>query len=121
MAENLQQPRLPGEWPTAPDASTARVTDHKELYKQSPHAPATHPEPTRGLRPAEARLVATHHGDPHDPEGRPLLHLVVTCPFCDHQHIHWAGHAGQPLLCPRNARCVGGTTGGTYYFPAVQQ
>jgi hypothetical protein len=78
------------------------------------------PEPTYGLRPAEARLIAAHDGDIHHPESRPKLYLVVNCPYCDHQHIHPAGHIGEPRLCPRNARCIG-PQGGTYYFPAVQQ
>lgn len=79
------------------------------------------PEPTRGLRPAPARLTAAHTPDPHDPEGRPLLYLVITCcPYCEHQHIHPAGHTGEPRLCPRNSRCIG-QPGGAYYFPAVHQ
>lgn len=88
----------------------------------APTTPANNrPEPTRGLRPAPARLIAAHDGDLHDGDRRPLLYLVVTCcPYCDHQHIHPAGHVGEPRLCLRNARCIG-TEGGTYYFPAVNQ
>ena len=57
----------------------------------------------------------------NDPEGRPLLYLVITrCPYCEHQHIHPAGHLGEPRLCPRNSRCIGAHNG-AYYFPAVQQ
>ncbi|WP_435279125.1 hypothetical protein [Streptomyces sp. 1222.5] len=75
----------------------------------------------RGLRPAPARLIAARTGDIHDPELRPLLYLVITCcPYCSHQHIHPAGHVGEPRLCPRNARCIGAPAG-TYYFPAVDQ
>lgn len=77
------------------------------------------PEGVYGLRPAEARLITARDGDPHDAERRPLLYLVVThCPYCEHQHIHPAGHAGEPRLCPRNSRCIG-QTNGAYYFPAV--
>lgn len=79
------------------------------------------PEAVNGLRPAPARLIAAHDPDIHDPEGRPLLYLVVTCcPYCEYQHIHPAGHTGEPRLCPRNARCIG-FQGGAYYFPAVHQ
>jgi hypothetical protein len=93
--------------PTAEAATPAQVTDR--------------PEPVYGLRPAPARLIAAHDADIHDAEGRPLLYLVVTCcPYCEHQHIHPAGHVGQPRLCPRNSRCVG-QTNGAYYFPAVHQ
>lgn len=78
------------------------------------------PEPVYGLRPAEARLTAAHDPDPNDADQRPLLYLVVTCPYCDRHHIHPGGHAGAPRLCLRNARCIG-QPGGTYYFPAVHQ
>ncbi|MFR9796587.1 hypothetical protein ACL02U_11885 [Streptomyces sp. MS06] len=82
---------------------------------------STRPEPLRSLRPAPARLISARTGDPHHPEGQPKLYLVVTrCPYCEHQHIHPAGHPDEPRLCPRNARCVG-QPGGTYYFPAVTQ
>jgi hypothetical protein len=74
-----------------------------------------------GLRPAPARLIAAHDGDIHDAERRPLLYLVVTCcPYCNHQHVHPAGHVGESRLCPRNSRCIG-PTNGAYYFPAVHQ
>lgn len=79
------------------------------------------PEGVYGLRPAEARLIAATDPDTHDPEGRPLLYLVVThCPYCEHQHIHPGGHVGEPRLCVRNSRCIG-QTNGAYYFPAVHQ
>jgi hypothetical protein len=79
------------------------------------------PEGVYGLRPAEARLIAAHDPDIHDAEGRPLLYLVVTCcPYCEHQHIHPAGHVGETRLCIRNSRCIG-QTNGAYYFPAVHQ
>lgn len=83
-----------------------------------PPAARDRPEPVYGLRPATARLVAAHDGDPHHPEGQPKLYLVVDCPYCDHQHIHPAGHLGEPRLCIRNSRCIG-QTNGAYYFPAV--
>lgn len=89
----------------------------------APPVPASRdrPEPVYGLRPAPARLIAAHDADIHDAEGRPLLYLVVTCcPYCEHQHIHPAGHIGEPRLCPRNSRCIG-QTNGAYYFPAVDQ
>jgi hypothetical protein len=91
----------------------------------TPTAPAPaardRPEGVYGLRGAEARLIAAHDSDPHHPEGRPKLYLVVTCcPYCEHQHIHPAGHVGAPRLCPRNSRCIG-QTNGAYYFPAVDQ
>ncbi|NUO43687.1 MAG: hypothetical protein HOV82_16815 [Streptomyces sp.] len=101
-------------------APLALFDDEPTTTPAPPRTPAR-PEPTRGLRPAPARLIAAHDGDIHDAEGRPLLYLVVTCcPYCDHQHIHPAGHVGEPRLCPRNARCIG-AQGGTYYFPAVHQ
>jgi hypothetical protein len=79
------------------------------------------PEGVYGLRPAAARLIAAHDGDPHDGDNRPKLYLVVTtCPYCGHQHVHSAGHVGEPRLCPRNSRCIG-QTNGAYYFPAVHQ
>ncbi|MFI0772344.1 hypothetical protein ACH4TQ_46875 [Streptomyces sp. NPDC021218] len=81
--------------------------------------PAPEPRPA-GLRPAAARLVPTSSPDMADPARRPLLLLVVDCPFCNHQHIHPGGHVGAPRPCPRRSRCVG-HPGGTYYFPAVQQ
>ncbi|WP_371528401.1 hypothetical protein OG302_22425 [Streptomyces sp. NBC_01283] len=71
-----------------------------------------------GMRSAAARLVAYRDTQADDGEQRALL--VVDCPFCDHQHIHPAGLADKPRLCPRHSRCVAQPTG-TYYFPAVQQ
>jgi len=69
-----------------------------------------------GMAAAAAHLVAYRNAQ--DNEQR--VHLVVDCPFCDHQHIHAAGLATAPRLCPRTSRCVGRPTG-AYYFPAVQQ
>jgi hypothetical protein len=86
------------------------------------HEPTAGPEPERtpqGLRPAAARLVTTTSPDRLDREQRPLVLLVVDCPFCDHQHIHPAGHRERPRLCPRRARCVG-RAAGAYFFPEVQ-
>ncbi|MDQ0795604.1 hypothetical protein [Streptomyces sp. B1I3] len=75
------------------------------------------PPPARlGMAAAAAHLVA--YRDTQDNERR--VHLVVDCPFCNHQHIHPAGLATAPRLCPRASRCVGRPTG-AYYFPAVQQ
>lgn len=92
-------------------------TDLPEPKAKTPDRPAG----VYGLRPAPARLIAAHDGDIHDPEHRPLLYLVVTCcPYCEHQHIHPAGHVGESRLCPRNSRCIG-PTNGAYYFPAVHQ
>ncbi|GAA3727567.1 hypothetical protein [Streptomyces tremellae] len=74
--------------------------------------------PRRGLAPAAARLVAASSPDLADPHRRRRLFLVVACPYCDHQHVHAAGHIGQPRLCIRQSRCVG-QPGGAYFFPAV--
>ncbi|MFJ4987923.1 hypothetical protein ACIP9H_29480 [Streptomyces sp. NPDC088732] len=83
-------------------------------------APAPVPEPTPlGLRPAAARIVITDAPDMNDTERRPLAFLVVTCPFCDAQHIHTAGHPGALRLCLRRSRCVG-RPAGAYFFPEVQ-
>ncbi|MFJ1667413.1 hypothetical protein ACIOK4_13690 [Streptomyces bottropensis] len=103
--------------------TTAAPTLFDDEPTAPPPAPAARdrPEGVYGLRPAEARLIAAHDSDIHDSEGRPLLYLVVTsCPYCEHQHIHPAGHVGEPRLCIRNSRCVG-QTNGAYYFPAVPQ
>lgn len=102
------------------------TTPAPTLFDDEPTAEATptpktphRPQAVNGLRPAPARLITAHDPDIHDPEGRPLLYLVVTCcPYCEHQHIHPAGHTGEPRLCPRNSRCIG-QTNGAYYFPAV--
>ncbi|MGW3144878.1 hypothetical protein ACWDG1_09385 [Streptomyces sp. NPDC001177] len=103
--------------------TTAAPTLFDDEPTPAPPKPAARdrPEPVYGLRPATARLVAAHDGDPHHPEGKPKLYLVVTCcPYCEHQHIHPAGHVGEPRFCLRNARCIG-QPGGAYYFPAVDQ
>ncbi|CBG71903.1 hypothetical protein SCAB_48521 [Streptomyces scabiei 87.22] len=71
-----------------------------------------------GMAAATARLVAYRDTQYEDGEQRALL--VVDCPFCDHQHIHPAGLASAPRVCPRTSRCVGRSTG-VYYFPAVTQ
>lgn len=72
-----------------------------------------------GMRPAAARLVVTNSPDRHDREQRPLVLLIVDCPYCEAQHIHPAGHPDAPRVCPRRARCVGRPPG-TYYFPGVE-
>ncbi len=102
--------------------ATPTLFDDEPATEDTPAASARdRPEGVYGLRPAEARLIAAHDPDIHDPEGRPLLYLVVTCcPYCEHQHIHPAGHVGEPRLCIRNSRCIG-QTNGAYYFPAVHQ
>lgn len=71
-----------------------------------------------GMAAAAARLVAYRDTQFEDDEPRALL--VVNCPFCDSQHVHSAGLASAPRVCPRRSRCVGRPTG-TYYFPAVQR
>ncbi|MFD9111598.1 hypothetical protein [Streptomyces bottropensis] len=71
-----------------------------------------------GMAAAAARLVAYSDTQHEDDEPRALL--VVNCPFCDHQHIHAAGLASAPRVCPRRSRCIGRPTG-VYYFPAVTQ
>lgn len=75
------------------------------------------PEVRLGMAAAAARLVA--YRDTHTDDDELQAHLVVACPFCDHQHIHPAGLAAAPRTCPRRSRCVGRPTG-VYYFPAVQ-
>lgn len=71
-----------------------------------------------GMTVAAARLVA--YRDTQYEDGEPRALLVVDCPFCDHQHVHPAGLATAPRVCPRRSRCVGRPTG-VYYFPAVAQ
>lgn len=73
-----------------------------------------------GLQAAHARLVVTSSPDKSDPQRRPLLMLVVDCPFCHHLHIHPGGHVDAPRLCLRRSRCIG-KPGGVYHFPEVQQ
>jgi hypothetical protein len=69
-----------------------------------------------GMAAAAARLVP--YRDTQFEDGEPRALLVVDCPFCDHQHIHHAGLAAAPRVCPRHSRCLGRPTG-TYYFLAV--
>ncbi|MFH8805508.1 hypothetical protein ACH4F6_39205 [Streptomyces sp. NPDC017936] len=77
------------------------------------------PTPIRlGMAAAAARLVP--YRDTQNEDGKPRALLVVDCPFCDHQHVHPAGLASAPRVCPRRSRCVGRPTG-VYYFPAVHQ
>ncbi|WP_333767729.1 hypothetical protein [Streptomyces sp. IBSBF 2435] len=97
------------------------TTEQPSLFAAAEDPPA-HPRDARavGLRPAAARLVITTSPDLLDREQRPLLLLVIDCPFCPHQHVHPAGHVGSPRLCPRRARCVGRIPG-AYYFPEVQR
>ena len=75
------------------------------------------PQPVRlGMAAAAARLVA--YRDTQIEDGEPRALLVVDCPFCDHRHVHSAGLASAPRVCPRRSRCVGRPTG-AYYFPEV--
>nr|WP_206315947.1 hypothetical protein [Streptomyces sp. C1-2] len=76
------------------------------------------PPAALGMAAAAARLVA--YRDTQNEDGQPRALLVVDCPFCEHQHIHPAGLASAPRVCPRASRCVGRSTG-IYYFPAVNQ
>lgn len=77
------------------------------------------PPPVRlGMAAAAARLVP--YRDTQFEDGETRVNLVVTCPFCEHQHIHPAGLADKPRVCPRRSRCIGRSTG-VYYFPAVTQ
>ncbi|MFF5759652.1 hypothetical protein ACFY7A_29990 [Streptomyces longwoodensis] len=76
------------------------------------------PAPALGMAAAAARLVA--YRDTQFEDGEPRALLVVDCPFCDHQHVHSAGLAAAPRVCPRRSRCVGRPTG-VYHFPAVTQ
>ncbi|MFF2650366.1 hypothetical protein [Streptomyces sp. NPDC058045] len=84
-------------------------TEHAEADVEAPPV-------ALGMAAAAARLVAYRYTQFEDGEPRALL--VVDCPFCDHQHIHPAGRASTPRVCPRTSRCVGRPTG-VYYFPAV--
>lgn len=81
-------------------------------------APIQRPPARLGMAAAAARLVA--YRDTQFEDGEPRALLVVDCPFCDHQHIHAAGLASAPRVCPRTSRCVSRPTG-VYYFPAVQR
>ncbi|MFJ6645797.1 hypothetical protein ACIQPS_09060 [Streptomyces sp. NPDC091290] len=76
------------------------------------------PTPALGMAAAAARLVP--YRDTQFEDGQPRTLLVVDCPFCDHQHVHSAGVASAPRVCPRTSRCVSRPTG-VYYFPAVQR
>jgi hypothetical protein len=77
------------------------------------------PPPVRlGMAAAAARLVPYRDTQFEDGQSRALL--VVDCPFCDHRHVHAAGLASAPRVCPRTSRCVSRPTG-VYYFPAVQR
>lgn len=69
-----------------------------------------------GMAAAAARLVP--YRDTQFEDGETRVNLVVDCPFCDAQHVHPAGLAAAPRVCPRRSRCIGLPTG-TYYFPAV--
>jgi hypothetical protein len=69
-----------------------------------------------GMAAAAARLVP--YRDAQFEDGEPRALLVVDCPFCGHQHVHPAGLAAAPRLCPRRSRCVG-CPAGVYYFPEV--
>lgn len=79
-------------------------------------APIQSPLSALGMAAAEARLVP--YRDTQFEDGEPRALLVVNCPFCDSQHVHSAGLASAPRVCPRRSRCVGRPTG-AYYFPAV--
>jgi hypothetical protein len=85
-----------------------------------PGTPSPAAAPRHGLMPAVAQLLTSSSPDLADTEQRRRLFLVVRCPYCDHQHIHAAGHVGQPRLCIRQSRCFG-QPGGAYFFPAVSQ
>ncbi|MFH8369162.1 hypothetical protein [Streptomyces sp. NPDC018031] len=76
----------------------------------------TQPPVRLDMAAAAARLVV--YRDTQHEDGQPRAHLVVDCPFCGYQHIHPAGLAAVPHVCPRKSRCVG-RPAGTYYFPAV--
>lgn len=71
-----------------------------------------------GMAAAAARLIP--YWDTQFEDGQPRVNLVVDCPFCDHQHVHSAGLAAAPRVCPRTSRCIGRPIG-VYHFPAVTQ
>ncbi|MFI5859179.1 hypothetical protein [Streptomyces parvulus] len=85
---------------------------------ETDEAPIQRPTVTLGMAAAAARIVA--YRDTQFEDGQPRALLVVDCPFCDHQHVHAAGLATAPRVCPRTSRCVSRPTG-VYYFPAVQR
>ncbi|MFE9309488.1 hypothetical protein ACFYM5_17585 [Streptomyces sp. NPDC006706] len=81
-------------------------------------APIQQPPVQLGMAAAAARIVT--YRDTQFEDGKPRALLVVYCPFCDHQHVHTAGLASAPRVCPRTSRCVSRPTG-VYYFPAVKR
>lgn len=89
----------------------------EDTEQEEPEAPPP-PAARLGMAPAAARLVA--YRDTQHEDGEPRALLVVDCPFCGNQHIHAAGLADKPRVCPRRSRCIGRPTG-VYYFPAVTQ
>lgn len=101
-------------------AGTQRLfpATREEAEIDQPTGPTSERAP-QGLQAASARLIVTTSPDRLDRQQRPLVLLAVDCPFCDHQHIHPAGHPDRPRLCPRRSRCVGRSPG-AYYFPEVQ-
>lgn len=101
-------------------AGTLSLFTTGEEHTES-RTPTAGPKPERtplGILAATARLVLTTSPDRLDRKQRPLVLLVVNCPFCGHRHVHPAGHADRPRLCPRRSRCVG-RPAGAYYFPEV--
>lgn len=81
-------------------------------------APIQSPPSALGMAAAAARLVAYRDTVSGETPDEPRALLVVDCPFCGTQHVHSAGLASAPRVCPRRSRCIGLPTG-TYYFPEV--
>lgn len=86
----------------------------------APQADVPRPAPPLGMLPAPARLVVTSSPDRLDREQRPLVLLVVACPYCDAAHVHPAGHPDAPRMGPRRARCIARPAGASY-LPEVQR
>lgn len=88
-------------------------------FGENPQQDTPQPAPAAvslGMAAATARLAT--YRDTQSETGAMRALLVVDCPFCDHQHIHPAGLASAPRVCPRTSRCIGRPSG-TYHFPAV--
>ncbi|MFD5862609.1 hypothetical protein [Streptomyces chartreusis] len=99
---------------TAGQASLFGTDDEPDVEQ-----PESHVDPDE-LRHATARIVVTSAPDLADPQRRMKVLLVVDCPYCEHQHIHPGGWAGDVRLGERRARCVG-QPGGRYLIKAVDK
>lgn len=96
-------------------AGQASLFDTDDEVAEEP--PVSRVDPDE-LRHATARLVTTSAPDLADAQRRKKVLLVVDCPFCEHQHIHPGGWAGDVRRGERRARCIG-QPGGRYLIKAV--